>query len=73
MLPFINNNIIFTTTTVPNVPAPAIQIELDLGLPEEKADNSDGCTCKKCETFYEFAEPNQDDGTLVCWACRHGY
>ncbi len=38
---------------------------------EEKENN--GCTCKKCDNFYEFAEPNQEDKTFICWACRHGY
>lgn len=36
-------------------------------------DGRDGCDCVKCKTFFEFAEPNQEDGTLICWACRHGY
>lgn len=49
-------------------------IELDLPQEaDEKSGNSDGCACKKCKTFYEYAEPNQDDGTLICWACRHNY
>lgn len=30
----------------------------------------DGMYCKKCQQFYEFAEPNQDDGTLMCFSCR---
>jgi hypothetical protein len=30
----------------------------------------DGCTCKKCKEFYQFAEPNQEDGTLICYSCR---
>lgn len=33
----------------------------------------DGCNCKKCKTYYEFAEPNQEDGTLICWACRNNH
>lgn len=43
--------------------------------PEEivNVEYKDGCSCKKCKEFYEFAEPNQEDGTLVCWSCRHGY
>ncbi len=32
--------------------------------------NKDGCTCKKCKEHYPYAEPNQKDGTLVCYACR---
>lgn len=38
----------------------------------KKKDKS-GCSCKKCKDFNNFAEPNQDDGTFICWSCRHGY
>lgn len=31
---------------------------------------SDGCNCKKCKEFYPYAEPNQEDGTLICYQCR---
>jgi hypothetical protein len=39
----------------------------------EKKKDKDGCDCKKCREFYPYAEPNQEDGTLICFACRHGY
>lgn len=39
----------------------------------EKKKKSDGCNCKKCKEFFPYAEPNQEDGTLICYACRHGY
>jgi len=39
---------------------------------EEKKINKDGCRCKKCKEYYEFAQPNQDDGTLICYVCRKG-
>lgn len=29
-----------------------------------------GETCKKCNGFYPHAEPNQADGTLICFSCR---
>lgn len=32
----------------------------------------DGFPCKKCTNFFPLSEPNQTDGTLVCWSCRHG-
>lgn len=32
--------------------------------------NKDGCSCKKCKEHYPYAEPNQKDGTLICYACR---
>lgn len=31
----------------------------------------DGMYCRKCRTFYHFAEPNQSDGTLLCYSCRN--
>lgn len=48
------------------------------GIPAEtKAvkpkDDRDGCDCTKCKEFYPFAEPNQEDGTLICFSCRNGY
>ncbi len=36
-------------------------------------DGRDGCDCVRCKEFYPFAEPNQEDGTLICFACRNGY
>ena len=30
----------------------------------------DGMFCKRCQSFYQFAEPNQEDGTLLCYTCR---
>jgi hypothetical protein len=31
---------------------------------------ADGCACAKCQEFYFYAEPNQPDGTLICFLCR---
>jgi hypothetical protein len=36
--------------------------------PKEK--NKDGCTCKKCQEFFPYAESNQDDGSLICYGCK---
>jgi len=45
--------------------------DIDLAVPvEEKKEISDGCTCKKCKEFYPYAEPNQNDNTLICYGCR---
>lgn len=48
-------------------------IQLDLPIecspPSEK--KADGATCKKCDEFNEFACPNQDDDTFLCYRCRH--
>lgn len=47
-----------------------------LGLiPKGKAtvtgiDRLGGCVCKKCNTSNEYAAPNQDDGTYICFGCR---
>jgi hypothetical protein len=41
--------------------------------PVKKKKDRDGCDCKKCKEYYPYAEPNQEDGTLICYACRHGY
>lgn len=38
--------------------------------PSEKKKDKDGCECKNCKEFYPYAEPNQDDGTLICYGCR---
>lgn len=31
----------------------------------------DGMYCKRCQSFYQFAESNQEDGTLLCWSCKN--
>lgn len=48
------------------VPVPATETV------EKKPKDKDGCFCKKCKDFFPYAEPNQEDGTLVCYACRKG-
>lgn len=30
----------------------------------------DGMPCKICKEFYQYAEANQPDETLICYACR---
>ena len=62
------------TVTIPSIAAPiAISAPITEAEPVAKKKNKDGETCKKCKEFYPFAEPNQEDGTLVCYSCRHGY
>lgn len=29
----------------------------------------DGMPCIRCKEFFNMAEPNQADGTLLCWSC----
>ena len=31
---------------------------------------SAGCICKKCNAKNDYAEPNQSDGTYLCFECR---
>jgi hypothetical protein len=31
----------------------------------------DGMFCRECGTYYQFAEPNHEDGSLECYSCRH--
>ena len=47
--------------------------EVVTSVSDKKKKDRDGCDCKKCKEFYPYAEPNQEDGTLICYACRHGY
>lgn len=36
-----------------------------------KRKSFDGMFCKRCQNFYEFAESNQKDGSLICYGCRN--
>lgn len=33
----------------------------------------DGFPCKRCTNFFPMSEPNQPDGTLLCWSCRSSH
>jgi hypothetical protein len=70
-----NNPQWISVTYTPVTPGQQYTITgIDLAVPvAEKKKKSEGCSCKKCKEFYQYAEPNQEDGTLICWACRHGY
>lgn len=62
------------TTTI-TIPLPNLFITGDLcASPSEpvtaKKSYKDGCVCKNCKELYPYAEPNQDDGTLICYGCR---
>jgi hypothetical protein len=48
----------------------ADRIELFM-INRRKRKHPDGMLCKKCKVFYEFAEPNQKDGSLLCYSCRN--
>lgn len=43
---------------------------LEYFLIKKRRKGLDGLFCRKCQNFYEFAEPNQKDGSLICYSCR---
>lgn len=38
---------------------------------KEKPKEEELLHCKKCGEPYPYAKPNQEDGTLICYFCRH--
>lgn len=30
----------------------------------------DGCMCVKCNEWYLYSEPSEDDGFLICYSCK---
>lgn len=67
----VTSNTIWTTGTITITGGQLTFDDIDLAVPvEEKKEKSDGCSCKKCKEYYQYAEPNQDDGTLICYGCR---
>lgn len=40
-----------------------------------KSIQDDGCFCRnpKCNDFVPMAEPDGDDGKVLCWKCANGY
>jgi len=36
-----------------------------------KRKHPDGMLCNKCKSFYKFAEPNQSDGSMICYSCKN--
>lgn len=46
------------------------QLDFDFVKELAKPVNKDGCICKKCGEMYPYAEPNQPDGTMICYSCR---
>jgi hypothetical protein len=31
----------------------------------------EGMICDRCNEWFEFAEPNQENGSMLCWLCRN--
>lgn len=49
----------------------AVAIQQDKIIRYQRKDSiQDGMACDKCKKFYHMAEPNQVNGTLLCWSCR---
>lgn len=66
-------NFITWTITTGSSGGWTVTIPSDIKPESKKKSNKDGCDCKKCKEFYPYAEPNQDDGTLLCYRCRTGW
>ena len=45
------------------------QIELFLDS-RRRHKYADGMYCVNCGNFHEYAEPNQEDGSMICYSCR---
>lgn len=33
--------------------------------------NVDGYVCNKCGELFPYSEPNQENGSLICWVCSN--
>lgn len=44
--------------------------QIDFDFVKKVSPNKDGCICTKCRELFPYAEPNQPDGTLICYSCR---
>jgi hypothetical protein len=45
-------------------------VQMDKIFKVKTPNNRDGVFCVKCGRFYDYAEPNQEDGTMICFSCR---
>lgn len=49
-----------------------INAHIEMYVPDTKRSASAGLICSgPCGEFYPYAEPNQPDGSLKCYGCRH--
>lgn len=44
--------------------------DLNIVKTHSKKANCDGMNCVRCLDFFQFSEPNQEDGNFRCWSCR---
>lgn len=42
----------------------------EMELPKQTVDKVEGYNCVMCNDFAHFSEPNQPDGTFICYGCR---
>jgi hypothetical protein len=67
------NGVISKQTLLDNDDFPSGTIILTDGEQIIKNNSATGCTCMKCGQINEYAEPNQSDGTFLCFTCKNGY
>jgi hypothetical protein len=51
---------------------PGGQVVCDPEDPSVEEPDDKGHNCKSCKEFFPYAVKNQLDGTMICYACRHG-
>jgi len=47
-----------------------LSMQLASGQPIDNITNKTGCVCKLCNSLNEYAQPNQDNNTYICFNCR---
>jgi len=48
-----------------------IEVESKIGSAIETVSKTKGgLFCADCKNFFDYAVPNQKNGTLICWSCR---
>lgn len=49
---------------------PALSLHPQFPLQATAAVNKDGCTCRKCGSFNDYADSDGADGKYTCYGCR---
>lgn len=44
--------------------------EFEIPAPQTP-EEPEGHNCARCGEYYEYAKPNQPNGSFKCWGCRH--
>jgi len=77
------NDVVFYATDPDNI-LYGMDIPIEISVVERKliyeiwkivgwAYEDEPLRCKKCGMIFEYAKPNQEDGTLICYKCRSGF